>query len=396
MSLAINDVEDRALEHLYGFIRALGAAGISPGTDKQTDFLKAMAVAPPRSPTELYWTARVTLVGRLEEIEPFNRVFDAWFGGVVPPGARVAASGPRPQEAPPSDVVTEEDVAAVRWKDGAGQEASIEYVQGHCRFPVTSKQQRETLQEIQRALGKTLPLKNVRRLRPATSGSTLDLPRVLRRARHTGGDILNLHWREKPTRPRRTLLFVDVSGSLRQFSGESLRFAHAFVRANAATEVYTFGTTLTRVTKQLRERDVDAALESLSHVVLDVNGGTRIGSALQDFLADSRRSTVARGALVIIFSDGLERGDPTAMVSAVKRLARLAHRVVWWSPLASDPHYRPVTRGMESVVTHLDDLAGVRDLSSVLPALRRLPAVEAGPRACTAWIWQTQDPTAMT
>ena len=392
MTCPVYDLEDRAVEHLYGFLSALGTAGITPGTEKQTDFLTAMAVAPAGSPHELYWTARVTLVGRMEDIEPFNRVFDAWFGGAEPAGSRRPPSSAPPQEAPTSNVTTEEEATALRWKEGAGQEASLEYVHGQCRFPVTSPQQHENLQEIQRALRKILPLKHVRRLRPARSGSTLDLPRTLRRSRHTGGDVVHLHWKEKPARPRRTLLFVDVSGSLRQFSGESLRFAHAFVRANPATEVYTFGTTLTHVTQQLRERNVDGALESLSDVVLDVNGGTRIGSALHDFLSDSRRATFVRGALVIIFSDGLERGEPTAMVSAVKRLARLAHRVVWWSPLACDPRYRPLTRGMWSVLTHVDDLAGVRDLSTVLPALRRLPTVEAGPRASTARIWQTLEP----
>jgi uncharacterized protein with von Willebrand factor type A (vWA) domain len=144
--------------------------------------------------------------------------------------------------------------------------------------------------------------------------------------------------------------------------------------------VYTFGTRLTRVTRQLAKRDVDAALDGLADVVLDLNGGTRIGRALEEFLADARRTAAARDALVLIVSDGLERGDPRAMATAVERLARLAHRVVWWSPLACDANYQPLTRGMAAVVGDLDDLVGVCDLASAVDAVRRLSAVEAGPR----------------
>jgi uncharacterized protein with von Willebrand factor type A (vWA) domain len=148
------------------------------------------------------------------------------------------------------------------------------------------------------------------------------------------------------------------------------------VRQLPKAEAYTFGTRLTRVTGELRHRDPDAALSRLAEVVADVNGGTRIGVALDAFLADSRRASTARDAVVIIVSDGLERGDPTLMAEAVARLARLAHRLVWWSPLACDSRYRPVTRGMAAIVDHLDDLVGVRDLASALAAIDRLPVLE--------------------
>ncbi|MGP0051378.1 MAG: VWA domain-containing protein [Solirubrobacteraceae bacterium] len=144
------------------------------------------------------------------------------------------------------------------------------------------------------------------------------------------------------------------------------------------------------MTGKLSKRDVDAALDGLAEVVSDVNGGTRIGSALGEFLADARRAAVARGALVVARSDALERGDPRAMAGAVKRLSRPAHGVVSWSPLACDPEpyrYRPVTRGMAAVLEDLDDLAGVRDLASALQAVRRLPAVDAGPRRAASRAW---------
>jgi uncharacterized protein with von Willebrand factor type A (vWA) domain len=277
---------------------------------------------------------------------------------------------------------TEGDVTGRR--PGAGHEASVDDVFNRSAFPATSTAKRRLLVEAEAALARELPAQRARRYRPARRGDRLDLRPILRAAGRSGGDVVRLRWRHRPRRPRRVLMLVDVSGSLRQSSGDALRFAHALVRAVPRCEVYTFGTRLTRVTAQLSKRDVDTALDGLAGVVLDVNGGTRIGSALDEFLADARRTAAARDALVVIVSDGLERGDPGAMVAAVRRLGRLSHRVVWWSPLACGTDYQPLTRGMAAVVGDLDDLVGVRDLASALDAVGRLSALEAGRRRSLA------------
>ena len=146
-----------------------------------------------------------------------------------------------------------------------------------------------------------------------------------------------------------------------------LRFAWA-----AQAETFTFGTRLTRVTAQLRERDVDDALGNISEHVLDADGGTRIGAALQEFLATPRYADRARGALTIVLSDGLERGDPAPMAQAVHRLARLSHRLLWWTPLALDPAYRPITRAMAAIQDDLDGLAGARDIPTLLAQVKQL------------------------
>ena len=168
-----------------------------------------------------------------------------------------------------------------------------------------------------------LPRITARRSARARRGPTLDVRRVLAAANRSGGEIVRLAWRRRPPRPRRVLVLIDVSGSLRAHSPDLLRFAHAVVRATDRAEAFTFGTRLTRVTAELDTPDVDAALASLSACVLDADGGTRIGVALQQFLADGRSVALARGALVIVLSDGLERGDPAAMADAARRLARL-------------------------------------------------------------------------
>ncbi len=212
---------------------------------------------------------------------------------------------------------------------------------------------------------------------------------MLAAANRSGGEIVALAWRRRPPRPRRVLLLIDVSGSLRQCSPDLLRFAHRAVRAADRVEAFTFGTRLTRVTRALDTPDVDDALEALSGCVLDADGGTRIGVALQQFLADGRYVSLARGALVIVLSDGLERGDPAEMAEAARRLSRLSHRLVWWSPLACDPAYRPVTRGMRAILPELDALAGARDLRTLLEEVRRLPETSAGPPADREPTWST-------
>jgi hypothetical protein len=366
--------EDLAVAHLNGFVTALGAAGVVPGVNKQVDFLRGMALVRPASPAELYWTARVALVSALEEVGLFDRVFSAWFGdGVVtlaPPPGRPAR--PRLSPSRRGRLRAGAEGGSQGRRQGAAPDASSDETSGTASFPPTTVDKRRLLAEAEAALRRALPTERARRYHRARRGDRLDLRRVLRAAGRSDGDVVRLQWRRRPRRPRRVLMLVDVSGSLRLSSGDSLRFAHALVRAVPRREVYTFGTRLTRVTRQLATPDVDTALHGLAGVVLDVNGGTRIGHALEEFLGDARRTAAARDAVVVIVSDGLERGDPGAMVSAVRRLGRLSHRVVWWSPLACDPNYRPLTRGMAAVVGDLDDLVGVGDLASAVGAVPRL------------------------
>jgi uncharacterized protein with von Willebrand factor type A (vWA) domain len=208
---------------------------------------------------------------------------------------------------------------------------------------------------------------------------------VLRAAVQTGGEVVEFAWREQPRRLRRVLLLIDVSRSLRQYSPDLLRFAHAAVGVSRRVEVFAFGTRLTRVTRALAGRDVDDALAALSATALDADGGTRIGPVLQEFLANDRFVTHARGALIVVMSDGLERGDPTNMADAVERLSRLGHRLVWWTPLACDPAYQPSTRGMRAVLKDLDRLAGARDLETLTEEARRIPHICDQPRRSAAW-----------
>jgi uncharacterized protein with von Willebrand factor type A (vWA) domain len=321
---------------------------------RRIDFLTALRDSPPGDIQRLYWLARVTLVDRREDIAPFNAVFATHFHG-APPVAEPESSD---TEAPEPSAAGE--LQPVEVTRGTGKSASVDDLRNTRTYDPTS----DDLAELRKAIAQHLPHVRSRRWGAARRGH-LDLRRTLRRATRTG-EVTHLARRDRPHRPRRLVVVIDVSGSLREHTPDYLRFAWA-----AQAETFTFGTRLTRVTKALRHRDVDAALEAVAKTVEDADGGTRIGAALTEFLATPRYADRARGALTIVLSDGLERGDPSAMIGAVHRLSRLSHRLLWWTPLATDPTYEPITRAMAAIQDDVE-LAGARDLPTLLEQVRTL------------------------
>jgi uncharacterized protein with von Willebrand factor type A (vWA) domain len=376
-----------ATEHLHGFLRSLEECGLDVSAPKKADFLLSLVRSPPADVDGLQRRGRVTLVTTEEDFEAFDAVFAAWFrGGHL----LLEEQAPSPPDAggetaaPPS--AGDGQLDGLESREGSGLHASPLDLASARRFPATSAQARDELRELSDALAAVLPVIAARRMRPGR-GRRLDVRRVLQAANRAGGEVVRLAWLQRPPRPRRVLLLIDVSGSLRLHSPDLLRFAHEVVRGSARAEAFTFGTRLTRVTRALDTPDVDTALDALSETVLDADGGTRIGVALGQFLADSRYVALARGALIVVMSDGLERGDVAAMADATRRLGRLGHRLVWWSPLACDPGYRPVTRGMRAILGDLDELAGARDLATLLEQVRRLPRTSARGRHAAARAW---------
>ncbi|MEV0381626.1 VWA domain-containing protein [Nonomuraea sp. NPDC050643] len=375
-----------AADHLWGFLTALRGAGVTAAPTKRADLLRTIAESPPPDPARLYWYARITLLQDVADLPAFDRVFDAWFrqGGPLPADARLEADdgaqspgGPGEDDPPPREV-----------RPGDGIEASVLSTYGTRDFGRTGERRAAFMRALEAAWPAALPAVPSRRRRPARSGDRLDVRHAWRRAQRHHGEIIQLRRLARPPRPRRLLLLVDVSGSLRRHTPDLLRAAHTALRAAPArTEVFTFGTRLTRITAALSHPHADQALRAVSRLVTDADGGTAIGAALGRFLANPRFVALARGALVIVLSDGLERGDPDPMVRATARLSRLGHRLVWWSPLACSPAYRPVTRAMAAQLPSLDHLGGVRDLPTALEEVRRLPAVLSGPRRLAARRW---------
>ena len=183
-----------------------------------------------------------------------------------------------------------------------------------------------------------------------------DLRRTLRESVRNDGEVLRLGRLKRRPRPRKVLLLIDVSGSMKGRTDDNMKLSHALSHAIPHVEVFTFGTRLTRVTRPLRLKRREQALSAAAHLVSDWDGGTRIGDALQAFLAVPRFGSYARGAAVVILSDGLERGDPSALQDAVAKLSRRAWRLSWLTPLAAGPGFQPQTEALIAIRRFVDDL----------------------------------------
>jgi uncharacterized protein len=353
------------VEHLHGFLRDLTDRGLPVPMQKKGHFLQAVGECAPANPglVDLYWIGRATLTTSPADLAVFDAVFATWFTGG--PAAALVEPDPAPaqDEQPGPTPGSGEDVAEDAADAGSGLGGSSATWPGRLRVRASTPEERDLVARIRRELPAAIPRVPARRLRSGNQPVVLDLRRVVRDASRSYGEVLRLRWRHPPARRRRVLVLIDVSGSMKEHSADLIRFAHAAVTSGERVEVFTAGTRLTHATPALRAEDVDDAVAALSAAVLDAEGGTRLGGALQELLSHPRYVTMARGAVVVVFSDGFERGDIAPLVAAVRRLRLLGHRLLWWSPLAGDPTYRPETRAMAAILPDLHVLAGVRTLA---------------------------------
>ncbi len=232
--------------------------------------------------------------------------------------------------------------------------------------------EREHLRRLFALLEPATPMRPARRRRPSLRGS-VHPARTVRSALRDGGEIRRLRHRRRQARPRRVVLLVDVSGSMTPYADALLRFAHAAVRARpVSTEVFTIGTRLTRVTRELRLRDPDKALAASGSAIPDWSGGTRLGEVLKAFLDRWGQRGTARGAVVVVCSDGWERGDSALLGEQMARLRRLAHTVVWVNPHKGRLGYEPLTGGMQAALPSVDhfvsghSMAAFEELTGVI------------------------------
>jgi uncharacterized protein with von Willebrand factor type A (vWA) domain len=324
------------------------------GTGRIVDFCRATATL---APDDLYWAGRATLVSRPQDAPVYDRVFATFFaelGEQVPARLRVAGAVGEVG----LDVALASPVELLREK----------------RFDRCTPDELAELATLMARVPLAAPLRRTRRLGQATRGRP-DLRRTLRRSLRTGGEPFERSWRARRRRPRRLVFLLDVSGSMADTSRALLLFAHAVLRADPTWEAFCFGTRLTRLTRALATTDVDDALRRAAAEVVDWNGGTRIGESLKRFLDDFGHPRIARGAAVIICSDGLEVADPELVADQMARLSRLAYRVVWLNPLKGDPAYEPLARGMKAALPYVDVFASGHNLASledVASALERL------------------------
>lgn len=217
-----------------------------------------------------------------------------------------------------------------------------------------------------------LPHKRSRRTQPFPRGPRIDLRRSVRHSLRFEGDLVHLHRRRRVERPRPIVLLVDVSGSMAGFSRALVQFSYGMSRASRRVEVFCFGTRLTRLTNAMQVRDPNTALDEATEMVIDWDGGTRIGESLATYVTRWGKYRFNRGAMVIVCSDGLERGEPDRLTWAMQRLSRQAHAVIWVNPLAGDPKFQPLARGLVAALPFVDRLVAghnIRGLESLAKVL---------------------------
>ncbi|OLF17699.1 vWA domain-containing protein [Actinophytocola xanthii] len=354
------------LPGLVGFASALREAGLACDAHRVQAYLRAVDELDPARPNQLYWAGRLTLCSEPDDLPRYDDAFAAWFSAAPPtrrrPPARTVprrTSTAALTEVPSAGGRTDRETEELRVA-AAGEE-----VLRHRDIAALTTAEREHLRSLLAALRLDPPLRVSMRLHPSRAGR-LDPARVLRGMRATGGEPVRLAYRDRSRRPRRLVLLVDVSGSMSPYADALLRFAHAVTRAApASTEVFTVGTRLTRLTRQLRARDPEEALRAAARAVPDFAGGTRLGEVLRVFLDRWGQRGLARRAVVVLFSDGWERGDASLLGSELARLRRLAHAVLWVNPHAGRDGYAPVQAGIAAALPHLDRLLAGHSLATL-------------------------------
>jgi uncharacterized protein with von Willebrand factor type A (vWA) domain len=209
------------------------------------------------------------------------------------------------------------------------------------------------------------PRRRTHRLRPDRRGSAIDVRALVRASLATGGDPVVRAYRSRADAPRKLVLILDISGSMEAYARALLLYLHAVRGSGRGVETFAFGTRLTRLTPELATRDADAALAAASKRVVDWSGGTRIGESLKAYNDEWGRRALTRGAVVVVLSDGCERGDPTVVEEEMSRLSRQAFAVVWVNPLKGHPEYEPLTGGMRAAYPYIDRLVSGHDLASL-------------------------------
>jgi uncharacterized protein with von Willebrand factor type A (vWA) domain len=337
----------------------LRARGVRAGVGELLAAHRALAAVDAGSREQAFHALRATLCSSRADHEPFALAFAAVFGAADDRAEQArAALGSIPRAALPRVAVPalaeERGVPALpepvpaAWSDA-------ELLRGK-DFAEYSDAERAAARRLLARLAARGPTRLSRRTRPVrTRGHIPDLRATTRASLRQGGELLERRWRAPTRRPRRMVLVLDVSGSMAPYARMLLQYVQASVAARARVEAFAFGTHLTRLTHELAGRDPDAALRRAAERVTDWSGGTRIGASLATLNREHGRR-IGRGAFVVILSDGWDRGDPDELAAELGRLRRTAHRLVWLNPLAADPRYEPLTRGMRAATPHVDRL----------------------------------------
>ena len=369
------------IRSLLAFGRVLRAAGIDVHPGRMLDVVGALGHVNLAARDEVYYACRALMVHGPEQIPAFDRAFDAfWREQAQTPlvsnrreGPQAADTAIKPVAGQPMPADTSlgpdavpVDVALKAWSDRGGVADKD--------FAACTADEQARIAAALAALRWTPGERRTRRWIRGR-GPRIDVRRAVAASRRTGGDVVALPRRRRRTKLRPLVVLCDVSGSMDRYSRMLLLFAHALMKRRPRVEAFLFSTELTRVTRQMRRQSAGAALAAMSHAVPDWSGGTRIGAALRAFNQQWARQVLTGGPVVLLISDGWDRGEPSELGREMSRLQRSCHRLVWLNPLLGTENYAPLTRGLQAALPFVDDFLPARTLTNFADLATHLNAI---------------------
>ena len=360
------------------FAQDLRFHGLVIGSDDVITYLSAISVLDASDIMDVYWSGRIALVRKKDNIPLYNKRFQAFFldiGETEPDARKVklkssANAGatlevPNVEQGLPGEVIEDET--------RLGYMASAADISRHKAFADCSDEEINRFRKLISMLKVSPPKRRTYRTQTTPKGRVLDMRRMARETMRSLGEPKDLMYIKRKEKLRSIVFILDVSGSMADYSRNMLQLAYSARRANTKVEVFCFGTRLTRITKSIDKRTPDEAMRLAGESVLDWDGGTRIGDAIAAFVKESRRSRLGRGAIVVICSDGLDQGEPQALDKAMQTLSRLAHKVIWVNPHKGDNEdYKPNTIGMMIADPYIDRIFSGHNYKSIEEFAREL------------------------
>lgn len=368
------------MANVVEFGRLLRRAGLDVDPGQTATFLRALTLIGLDDPRDVRVAGRAIFVRRWEDQPVYDAAFDLFWkrkGGSSPLSGQLPRI--RQSEDRTGHLGTAGDLNQARREEPVptvrARAASSRDVLRTADFAALTAEESRDAQAMLAALRPRLPTRRGRRSRLERSGHRPASRFMLRGTLASGGETLRWRWLRRAPRPRPIVLVCDISGSMERYSRFMLRFAHAMQRSGAPVEVFVFATRLTRITRQLGLRTADAALRRVAEKVVDWNGGTRIGESLRELNQRWVRRTVRSAAVVLLVSDGWERGDPALLAQEMATLRRSCHRLIWLDPLADRPGFEPATVGLRAALPHIDDLVPCATVASLEEMAERLAAL---------------------
>jgi len=361
--------ESSANKIAVAFARILRGAGLDVPLDSVIIFVNALGQLGLEDRNDVYWAAHATLIRRHEDTPIFDRAFAVFWDQRIAIDTNISQR----ELVSMTLLIDDENTSA---DDTAGEPvddentitlrfSSVETLREKDFAEYNPAELREAEQFMSSLRLAGPPKKSLRLIKTNRHGARHDIRRTMRASLQHDGEPIERYWREPSTRLRRLVVLLDISGSMEPYARALLRFMHAAVVGRQRVEAFTFGTRLTRITKELTSRDPDKALSQTSAQVSDWSGGTRLGECLRTFNDKWGVGGMARGSIFVVLSDGWDRGDPEVLAEQMQRLNRVAYRVIWVNPLKVSPGYAPLARGMAAALPYIDDFVEGHSLEAL-------------------------------